>query len=82
MFYEFYWSNSGLSEDLTNDSNTEFLESYHRFRKIVNDGDERIANILRCYLQPCDQTMIHLDPIYRVISQENLCDDFMLVFFR
>ena len=53
----------------TNDSNTEFLNAYERFRKIVTDGDERVANILRCYLQPCHQDIqtIHLDPIYRVI---------------
>lgn len=63
------WFDQGLSEDCTDDSNMEFVNAYQRFRQIVNDGDERIANILRCYLQPCHQEIqkIHLGPIFRVI---------------
>ncbi len=53
----------GLSDDLTNDSNLEFPNAYKRFRKIVFDSDERIANILRCYLQSCHR---NIDTIYRV----------------
>lgn len=53
----------GLSDDLTDDSNLEFPNAYKRFRKIVFDGDERIANILRCYLEPCHS---NIDTIYRV----------------
>ena len=47
----------------------DFINAYQRFRQIVNVGDERIANLLRCYLQPCHQEIqkIHLGPISRVI---------------
>ncbi len=61
----------GLSDDLTNDANLEFPNAYNRFRKIVFDGDERIANILRCYLQPCqsDIKTTNIDTIYRVYEK-------------
>lgn len=53
----------------------EFVHIYQRFQQIVNDGDERIANILRCYLQPCHQ-QIHLDPISRVILSQVINERF------
>ncbi len=64
-------SYQGLSEDITNDSNLEFCNIYKKFRQIVLDGDERIANILRRFLQPCDNNIktTHIDTIYRVCAR-------------
>jgi len=62
----------GLSDDITNDSNTEFPNAYKKFRQIVLISDERIAYILNYFLYPCNHDMktTNIDTIYQV--RENI----------
>lgn len=58
----------GLSEDITNEDNMDFPDAYKTFRKSVFTGDDRIANILRRFLQPCstDIKIVNIENVYRV----------------
>jgi hypothetical protein len=71
--------NIGLSDDIMNDSNLEFPNAYKTFHKVVLAGDERIANILRRLLQPCnnDIKITNIDTIYRVCL--NLFDSLTMI---
>lgn len=57
-----------MSEDITDDTNPEFINAYEKFHKIVLKGDERIANILRCFLHSCNHRFetTNIDTIDRV----------------
>ncbi|CAF3706752.1 unnamed protein product [Rotaria sordida] len=58
----------GLSNDITNELNIDFPNTYKTFRKIIFIGDERIANILHRFLQPCSNHIktTNIDNIYRL----------------
>ncbi|CAF3388923.1 unnamed protein product [Rotaria sp. Silwood1] len=58
-----------LSDDITNESNLDFLNAYKTFRKIIFAGDERIANILHRCLHPCSSHIktTNIDDIYRLL---------------
>lgn len=58
----------GLSDDITNELNTDFINAYEAFRKIVVDSDERIAKILYRLLRPCQMEIktMNIEIIYRV----------------
>lgn len=69
---------TGLSDDITNESNEEFPTAYDTFRNQVAQGDERIANILRRQLQK--EKNIHFDTIHRVRLAPPVKDSISLIF--